>query len=252
MGIGNTRNEGLRIAQGEYVIFIDSDDFISENYIFELQRAALSSKYDIIVFDYFELYKTKSIYKKCALSNNRDENISNLLMGKLHNSFCNKLIKRSLFFDNNIFIPNDMNFLEDKAVFFKLFETANEILYINRGLYYYDRTRTTSLTTTNNHRYIFDALRLLSVINSYYEGKQCSPIIGRAIQMNRILNTGYISLIEGNASRKSFLPQIGKISFSSFFKNFRIPIHYKIAAFCYYYNIGPMVQILKKMYSKFQ
>ena len=252
IGIGNTRNKGIQIAQGDYVIFIDSDDFVSDNYIFELKRVANNAIYDIIVFDYIELYKTKQVYKKCTLPNERKKIIANLLIGKLHNSFWNKLIKRSLYLDNNILIPKDMNYLEDKAVCFQLFEKANEIFYINCSLYYYDRTRNTSLTTTNNRRYIFDALRLLTVINNHFKEKKTDPIISSAIQMNRILNTGYIALMDGNSSRNSFLPQIGCISLCSFFKKFSIPIHYKVAAFCYYYNLQPIVSLLQKTYSKFK
>ena len=77
LGSGETRNKGIRAANGDYVIFIDSDDYISENHIARLRPLAEEKKYDIIIFDIVELRQQKKIYKDCTPSKNRDENIAN-------------------------------------------------------------------------------------------------------------------------------------------------------------------------------
>lgn len=250
LGSGETRNKGIRAANGDYVIFIDSDDYISENHIAKLRPLAEEKKYDIIIFDIVELRQQKKIYKDCTPSKNRDENIANLIIGKMHNSLCNKLIRRHLYIDNNIFMPAGISLFEDKTVCFKLFEKAESIYHINQGLYFYDRNRVKSLTNINNEGSIISSILLLDVVNGYYNGRECPEIITNAIVNNRIVNTGYIALNGQWLARDEYLPKIGKISFSSFFNGSNIPLHYKVAAFCYYYNLKFILLLVKKFYLK--
>ena len=58
-GAGSARNVGLRNYRGEYVCFVDGDDYVDENYIQVLYDAISKNNADIAVIDYEYLYKDK-------------------------------------------------------------------------------------------------------------------------------------------------------------------------------------------------
>ena len=59
LGSATSRNIGLDTAQGEYVMFADSDDWISMDYVESMVRQIDSGSYDIVYCDYFESYKDR-------------------------------------------------------------------------------------------------------------------------------------------------------------------------------------------------
>lgn len=248
LGSGETRNIGIRKATGEYLIFIDSDDYVSEDYIAKLKQTISNSKSDIIIFDYTEINKTYRLYKKCSPAISKEQVIADLIQSKMHNSLCNKLFRRSLFIENDIFIPQGISMFEDKSICFRLFEKANTFFYINSSLYYYDRTRCDSLTTRDPKHNIDNGLLLLDVINAHYKQGGTSSLIQKAIFNNRILITGLIALFGDMKLRETYMPRIKEIKFSSFFQSASFPIQYKLAAFCYYYNLRISLYFLKHLY----
>lgn len=248
LGSGETRNIGIKEACGDYVIFIDSDDYIETNYFIELKNIIKNELSDIVIFDYTEIYKDTTVYKQCKTTDTKEKIIANLIESKMHNSLCNKLIKRSLFIDNNIFIQKGMSMFEDKSICFKLFENANLVSYIPKSLYYYDRTRDNSLTRQNQAKNISNALILLEIIDNHYKDKNVTPLLQNSIFNNKILITGLISLYSDYHLRRDFIKKIGAINFTAFFNRTSMPIHYKISAFCFYYNLKFLLVGLRKLY----
>ena len=120
-GAGHARNEGLKLAKGEWVLFLDADDFFTEHSFIEFDKY-INSEYDIVFFG------STSIYLNTTRVSDRHlvytKQVTNFLYGKdkaednLRYNFvspCSKLIKSNLIFDNNILfdeVPasNDMMF----------------------------------------------------------------------------------------------------------------------------------------------
>lgn len=64
-GLSSARNEGLKVATGEYVIFVDSDDYLKDNTVLEeMYRIAKESKSDIVVGNYVKKYDEKEEINK--------------------------------------------------------------------------------------------------------------------------------------------------------------------------------------------
>ena len=59
-GVSDTRNIGLKYAHGDYIIFVDSDDWCSINYL-EIAVKNMED-YDLLCFGYFKSYKNKTRY----------------------------------------------------------------------------------------------------------------------------------------------------------------------------------------------
>lgn len=250
LGSGETRNIGIKKASGDYVIFIDSDDYITDNYFSVLITHVNKFKSDIVIFDYTEIFKDKINYKNCAPAADKEVIIADLIQSKMHNSLCNKLFRRSLFIDNNILIPYGMSMFEDKSICFRLFEKANKISHIKYSLYFYDRTREGSLTSRNQEKNLSNALLLMDVINNHFKYSNPTQLIQQALYNNRILITGLFALYDNLKRRELIVPRIGAIKLSAFLKHSEIPIHFKLSALFYYYDFPMLLCIIKTLYFK--
>lgn len=151
-GISATRNQGLKLASGEFICFIDSDDYIAPNYLEALFAPFIQNpEIDITVCGYQEIHQTlttkhqlqpKTLTGYAAtknfLINQQDFDIL----------IWNKLYRKTLFTDHHILYPAGQ-IHEDNLTTYKLFSVARKICYIQDILYFYQRQN--SQITKNLH-----------------------------------------------------------------------------------------------------
>lgn len=141
-GLSKARNTGLKKATGEYICFIDADDFIDEHYIEYMLRNVIESDSDICACDFYYINEDEETWSKNVIKNNQEftniEAICDILGEKQTTEVMawNKLYKRSLFIDNNIIFPVG-KLHEDNFTTYKLYYFAKKITLINDKLYYY-------------------------------------------------------------------------------------------------------------------
>ena len=167
-GIGFSRNCGIEKAKGKYIIFVDSDDYISTSMAEKLYKFSEKNKLDITVCDY---YRINEITHEKDIFEIEDFGITDLesnkaLIYKINHSPWNKLYKRELFLKNNILFPTDLKY-EDVAIFIPLLKYASKIGKFNEPLNYYI-IHNNSETTVMDKR-VFDIFKILDIVNNYYK-----------------------------------------------------------------------------------
>lgn len=164
-GLAGARLTGLKASTGYYIQNIDSDDYLDKNMIDEMVALAKKESADITICDFLNIYPnhTKHLYVNPSL--NPHILLQQILTGEVHSSVCNKLIKRSLYFDNNIFPIEGLNMREDLSVMFRLLYFAKKIAYIPQPFYNYIQTNTASYTATKmslaHQKNAFELIRLM-------------------------------------------------------------------------------------------
>lgn len=164
LGVAKTRKKGMLEATGEYVIQIDADDWIESNMISTLYNKAKQDNADIAVCDYYISFITgKKIYRKEEYKPNIDFNIKNIMLGRVHPSFCNTLIRKDFYLNNNILPKGKVNMGEDYEMMLKLFLSTEKVSYIPKAFLYYTQYNENSITKTMNKEYINDTIHCIEV-----------------------------------------------------------------------------------------
>jgi glycosyltransferase involved in cell wall biosynthesis len=183
-GLSDARNAGLSIAIGEYVMFIDSDDYLTdENAISALVDVVTEySSVEMILFDYVMFYETK---KTCLINNkpldlsringqNAEDVLDYLIRtGKFTISACTRMMKRTFLIENTINFEKGL-LSEDLDWIFKIWSRAQNVFAINRDIYVY-RKREGSITSTFGIKHAYDLLGVIKKWSSYYLKSGMAP-----------------------------------------------------------------------------
>lgn len=155
-GAGTARNKGISLANSEYIMFVDSDDFLEFDTVEHYLDLAIANNADICDFSYF-IYDTaqcKDLYKvNLEVKYNGAVNVKKHreVLSEMSPILCSKIIKKDLITRNNITMGNYI--CEDAVYLAQLYLCANRICQFNYAGYHYRAKREGNIST-NIDRYI--------------------------------------------------------------------------------------------------
>lgn len=132
-GLASARNYGIKKAKGDYLFFVDSDDFIELNCLEEMYNTAIKQNLNIVLCDYYKLYEDDSKEQISLIPHQLDNNKSSVT--SMPGAVC-KLIKKNVFDEYNLEFL-EKHYFEDNAVMPFLCAVAGEFAYIKKPFYYY-------------------------------------------------------------------------------------------------------------------
>ena len=109
-GLPAARNTGLKLATGKYIFHCDSDDYVEPDMLEQLYDRAVEKDADIVWCDWFLSFNKNERYMHQPEYDTSFEALKAMLSGVMKYNVWNKLVKRSLYVDNNIaLIPQHYN-----------------------------------------------------------------------------------------------------------------------------------------------
>ena len=134
------RQTGIDHATGEYVIHVDSDDWVDTDMLELLYTKAKETDADIVGCNITHEYKTYQKIFRQTYYETMDDNIRGLLNGKIFPSLCTSLTRTSLIKENHIIFPQGIDTGEDLLFNLQLYLHANKVIGIDAPSYHYRHT----------------------------------------------------------------------------------------------------------------
>jgi glycosyltransferase family protein len=150
-GSGLTRNDGLSLVKGDYIIFVDADDYLEEG-LFESLVKSFCENPDIAIFGAKTFNcKRNKIYKGQYSSKKfkKDFSVNNLFQ---YHTVCWNKAYRNLFLKENNLIFEDIKTGEEQAFCIKCYLLAKSVKIIKKDFYVYRKYRNGSLTTSKRKK----------------------------------------------------------------------------------------------------
>ena len=168
-GLSITRNNGIKLSTGKYILFVDGDDEIDINLLKNLWDKLEEFPYDVIAFNVEVIYPNKKIIVNPGITSdikNFNLDSKKKFLTDMYCMACNKIYKKDLFKDNTLlFTPN--TWFEDVLLMHKLIPNLTSLGYLDfPGYKYYQRENSITYTYSDKLK---DINFVLEKILEYYK-----------------------------------------------------------------------------------
>lgn len=218
-GVAAARNKGLGIASGEFIMHVDSDDFITIKAIEYLYQSIVENESDISVGSYIIENKIGEDVIS-HFSPNKYSFITSNLTGEYRGSLWNKLIRaefcESIYFDENI------NYMEDLLFLMKVFKNKDIVLSITDEVVYFYRRVSTSYTNNITYESMLSSIEVIDKICELYKYDYSDNFLAHVKNKNKVR-----VLLNSNETQRNTFPESNKY----LLHDKDIPLRHKIVVF---------------------
>lgn len=167
-GVAGARQAGLDVADGEYIIQFDPDDYIERDMIELLVTKANEEEADIVICDFNMIQNGTHTHVHVNPSLIPIKCVEQVLTGEMHGSLCNKLIRKSLYVENQITFIQGLNMMEDLSVMYRLMYFAKKIAYIPQAYYNYVLREGSISSYKMNSMQQKNSQELIALVSQFY------------------------------------------------------------------------------------
>ena len=159
-GVSAARNDGLKVAKGKWISFVDSDDWIDNITYENVLKAAEENNADLVQWGIVLEKDGKILRNNFCMDGVID---GNELVNFFEPSTCHKLFLKRIIYDKNIFFPNGLTLSEDRYFSFMYYLNASRVLGIKECYYHY-RIYSGSSTHKMSEKNIQDEVEVIKMM----------------------------------------------------------------------------------------
>ena len=222
-GPSSARNRGIEEASGEFLVFVDADDYVEKNYLKKLYES-IKGKNDLVCCGYKDISKYGTTFINDFLTDNFSQNTliecvlkgtGGVLWGKIFKT--NIIKENTIEFDEKLFMSEDMVFILEYLKFVKNWDVIDEALYC------YNRLNEMGISRNINYAYIRNYINLneqlknkLLELNNDYE--MIEVFVDK--RMYRFIYQSIVSEVKSHKSLKEKKKKIRDILSDTYLKKY--------------------------------
>lgn len=196
-GLPSARKAGLEAAEGEYILFADSDDWLETDAVEKVMSKAEETDADIVYFDIVKEYGHKKSIKREReyTAASKEDFIVNIFNYKSHGYTVTKCFRRRIYDENVIWFP-PLGMHEDIYLMSQIIFYAESIVHLPEVLYHYRKDNPGSFCSQDRKkRHIASTTNLLDLYIHYRENLKGSPI--EKVAGGILMRAGQHSMLHG-------------------------------------------------------
>lgn len=167
-GLAAARNTALDHATGEYLMHVDSDDFLERNAVELMYFKAKETSSDVVVCDSYSVYNHGKKWNHVSIPSDKQEYIKGLLYKSLPPSIWGKLFRSRFYKGSGVRSVEGLNQGEDYATVPRLIYYANKIAKVDVPLYNYVQYNAAAYTRNITEKSIRDMVRADEVLSAFF------------------------------------------------------------------------------------
>ena len=247
-GCAAARRHGMKEATGKYILQVDSDDYVATTMVEKMVSKARECDADMVVSNYYYTFSTRRVLAEVIRPKDNLDFASKVLQGYIHAGAWNKMMRRSILNDHDIYPVPGINMGDDMTILMQALFYMEKISYVDDALYYYNCSGEDRLSRSIYP--MINDIKLINLFSNFFEKNNienkdvCSSFglfkIGRLSR-----NLLYNDLDDVSRFRKVY--SVSKPS--QVFAHKRLPLHYKLAAYFYLKNFMMGVKMLRRLIS---
>lgn len=214
MGVSITRNNGIRLAKGKYIVFVDPDDIVSDKYLELLVKNIVSYNADMAICEYTNSFKEmdKNSSDNISLVSAKDI-IIQLVENKLKDAYIwNKIYKKDIIIAEGLYFPDKIKIWEDMYFLIQYLKKSNKVIKIPQVLYYYRIRENSAVTSTESTANLKDKLYILNKLKMLFSENGYKELIANIEEIYVHTYLRYIFLLDKdkNSSRNAIKEELKK------------------------------------------
>lgn len=170
-GVSSARNKGVMNAVGDYILFMDADDYIEADTLEQLANFIEKNDIEILTFGRIEEFegknrKTPYNLQSKVYADGREYFNDAVLSGTYRTTVWDKVFKRSFLISNDLKFKQGLSYCEDMIYMLQCFNMAQKVAVLPLYLYHYVRYRSDSVATLISERDL-DILTVITLSDQY-------------------------------------------------------------------------------------
>lgn len=164
-GVSSARNKGIKLAKGDYIWFVDADDFISKNAIELLLPIIKEDLFDRVVFSYYTTFFTYKDYVGNSMV------VNQLNARTTDGSVCTSVYKKQFLIYNCIMFREGIDAGEDNLFNYELNKMNGKQKTIDDAIYFYRVNEYSVTKSSSNEKTLRSHLRCAEIVKQYYDSE---------------------------------------------------------------------------------